>query len=261
MALLGAAAAALVLGQRSLTYVPDTSDPGSVTGLVDGSQDVTLRTEDGLDLSAWLVEPTGADRAVAVLYLPGNGGNRAGRLPAAQAMAAEGFTVLLLDYRGYGANPGRPTADGLLADAEAGVALLREAGFGAARTVYYGESLGTAVAASLIAVEPAAGAVLRSPFPSLAAVADATFRVPVGRLLTDSYPAAEHLSRSDVPVRVLYGEADTTVPPHLSRELADSVGNLQDVVAVPGAGHNDAVWWGPLVAEQVALLVEQAGAD
>ncbi len=73
-------------------------------------------------------------------------------------------------------------------------------------------------------------------------------------ILRDRFPSAEHLAGSDVPVRVLYGTADDVVPSRLSAELAARVGNLQGEVAVPGAGHNDAIWFGPRLADEVVEL-------
>ena len=257
--LVGGLVGAAWLGQRSLVFFPDRSDPGPLAAAapgVDGA-DVRLRTADGLELGAWRLDPTGPDRRTAVLYLPGNGGHRGGRLDVGRALAAEGFTVLLVDYRGYGANPGSPSEDGLVADARAGVAYLRSVGFGPERTLYVGESIGTGVAARLTAVEPPAGVVLRSPFTSLVDVGAAHYpRAVVGLVLRDRFESARHLADSPVPVVVLAGDGDDIVPPASSAALAAAVGNLHREVVLPGVGHNDAVWFGPFLAEQVATLAD-----
>src|SRR5690625_4066138 len=100
--------------QRSLVFLPDKTDPGSALARFDYGQDVTLSTADGLELNAWLISPEATvDREIGLLYAPGNGGNRAGRVGIAQLLVDEGFTVLLMDYRGYGGNPGSPSAEGL----------------------------------------------------------------------------------------------------------------------------------------------------
>ncbi|WP_251140957.1 alpha/beta hydrolase [Cellulomonas dongxiuzhuiae] len=243
--------------QRTLVYFPDRTDVGTVAGRVPGARDLVLRTDDGLDLAAWLVPPAGEDREVAVLYLPGNGGNRLGRLDVAREIAARGFTVLLLEYRGYGGNPGRPSEQGLARDARAAAAALRDEGFDPARTLYVGESIGTGVASRLATTDPPAGLLLRSPFTSLVDVGRAHYPLlPVGLILRDRFPSAEHLGGSEVPVRVLHGSDDDVVPSRLSAELAARVGNLQGEVVVPGAGHNDAIWFGPRLADEVVELAE-----
>ncbi len=251
-----------VVSQRALIYRPDRTPVGTVRDRVDGGRDVVLHTEDGLDLDAWWVPPTAADRQMAVLYCPGNGGSRLGRLPVAIAIAAEGFSVLLVDYRGYGGNPGAPSEDGFARDARAAVEVLRDEGFDAAHTLYVGESIGTGVVARLVTTDPPAGVLLRSPFTSLADVV--TQRVPflpVDLLLRDRFTSAEYLAASDVPVRVLYGDADEVIAPHLSTELAARVPTLNGLVVVPGAAHNDEVWFGPSLAKQVAALADAVGAD
>ena len=243
--------------QRALIYFPDRADAGTVADRVPGARDLVLRTDDGLELAAWLVPPAGEDREVAVLYLPGNGGNRLSRLGVAQQIAARGFTVLLLEYRGYGGNPGRPSEQGLASDARAAAAALRDEGFEPTRTLYVAESIGTGVAARLATTDPPAGLLLRSPFTSLVDVGRAQYPfLPVGLILRDRFPSAEHLAGSDVPVRVLYGTADDVVPSRLSAELAARVGNLQGEVVVPGAGHNDAIWFGPRLADEVVALAQ-----
>lgn len=242
---------------RAFIYFPDTSRVGSVRQWLPDGQDVILTTEDGLDLEAWLIPPTGRDREVAVLFCPGNGGSRDGRLPLFAALADRGFTVLAIDYRGYGGNPGSPTEEGLAADARAGAAYLRLAGFAPQRTVYLGESLGTGVVARLVSTDPPAGVVLRSPFTSLAEVAGHHAGwLPVGLVLPDRFPVVEHLRDSRVPVTVIHGDADEVVPSRYSARVAASVGRLHEQLCLPGVGHNDAVMFGPVVADAVVRLAE-----
>lgn len=244
--------------QRQLIYYPDTSPAGSAAAALPGAEDVVLTTEDGLELDAWLVPPATADRGVAVLVAPGNAGNRAGRAPLASALAAQGFTVLLLDYRGYGGNPGSPSEQGLAMDARAAATFLSLRGFAPGCTIYYGESLGTGVVARLTTTHPPAGVVLRSPYPRFAAVAKVHYPwLPVELILVDRFPALDDLSASNVPVVVLAGSADDIIPSRLSEELAEGVGSLHAKVIVANAGHNDPIWHGPFVAERVATFADE----
>lgn len=245
-------------GQRGLIYFPDRSDPGSAVSQFARAEDVSFTTQDGLTLSAWLVEPE-QPREVAVLYLPGNGGNRLLRAGVAQALADEGFTVLLVDYRGYGGNPGRPSEEGLALDALAAASWLRGNGFPADRTIYLGESIGTGVAARLAASDPPAGLVLRSPYTSLPAVAEAQFGgLPIGRLVRDRFDTLSQLPGIDCPVSVLAGADDTVIPASQSEAVARQVRSLHEHVELAGVGHNDAVWFGPYLAERVGDLARAA---
>jgi fermentation-respiration switch protein FrsA (DUF1100 family) len=249
----GLLAALVWFGQRRLIYFPG----GAPAAPVGPERDVTVLTSDGLRLTARLVPATGADLAMAVLVAPGNAGNRADRTALARAVAASGLTVLLLEYRGYGGNPGRPSESGLAHDVRAGLAYLTDAGYRPDRIVYFGESLGAAVVGELAAERPPAGLVLRSPFVDLASVAAQHYPfLPARLLLRDRYPLAEHITRITVPTTVIYGTADSIVAPDQSRTVAGRAAGPVEVVVVDGAEHNDPeLATGPAVVDAVIQLV------
>lgn len=216
-----------------------------------------MSTDDGLELTAWLIPPTGEDRRVGVLYAPGNGGNRAGRVPAFAALAHLGLTVLALDYRGYAGNPGDPSEDGLAADARAAAAGLRDAGLVPERTVYLGESLGTGVVVRLATTDPPAGLALRSPYTSVADLSRVhPGFLPPDRRGLDDFPLLDHLAQVDVPVTVIHGTYDDIVPSAMSVRVAHSAPRLHEELRLEGVGHNDAVMFGPVIAQAVVRLVE-----
>ncbi|GAA4412856.1 alpha/beta hydrolase [Fodinibacter luteus] len=247
--------------QRQLVYFPDRTRVPPAGEVVAGARDVTLRTADGLELGAWFVPATGpVDTGMAVLLAPGNGGNRAGRAGFAEELGRRGLAVLLMDYRGYGGNPGRPSEDGLAADADAAARALVELGYPPHRTILFGESLGTGVVAALQARHPPAGVVLRSPFTDLADVGSHHYPwMPVRALLRDRFPVVAHLATSEVPVTVVYGDRDSVVPTALSARVADEAPSLVERVVVGGADHNDDVMFGAPVADAVARLAHRVG--
>ena len=242
--------------QRQLIYFPDPTPVPPAGEVIAGARDVTLHTEDGLELGAWFVPADPArDRRTAVLFAPGNGGNRLGRADFAVELSGRGFAVLLMDYRGYGGNPGSPNEEGLALDGLAAANALEELGYPPERTIYFGESLGTGVVAALQVQRPAAAMVLRSPFTELADVGAHHYPfLPVRFLLRDRFPVLEHLERSEVPVTVIYGDRDTVVPSRLSAQVADRAPSLAEELVLPGADHNDAVMFGPKVADAVVRL-------
>ena len=247
--------------QRQLIYLPDPTPVPAAADVVPGARDVTLRTADGLELGAWFVPAAEAvDTGMAVLLAPGNAGNRAGRAGLAQELSRRGLAVLLIDYRGYGGNPGSPSEDGLAADADAAADALTGLGYPPDRTIHLGESLGSGVVAALQARRPPAGVVLRSPFTELADVGAHHYPwLPVRVLLRDRYAVEERLATSDVPVTVVYGDRDTVVPSALSARVADRAGVLHERVVLAGADHNDAVMVGPAVAAAVERLARAVG--
>ena len=259
--LAGTVVAMLWALQRQLIYFPDPTPVAPAGAVIAGARDVTLHTADGLELGAWFVPATDAeDTGMVVLVAPGNGGNRAGRVGLAEALSRRGLAVLLMDYRGYGGNPGQPSEDGLAADADAAVAVLKELGYPAQRTLYFGESLGSGVVAALQTRHPPAGIVLRSPFTELADVGAHHYPwLPVRALLRDRFPVVEHLADSEVPVTVIYGDRDSVVPSALSARVADSASSLAERVVLTNADHNDPAMFGGQVASAVARLARLLG--
>lgn len=258
MALVTASVTAILWAmQRQLIYFPDEDVVPPAGEVLDGARDVTLHTEDGLRLGAWFVPAHGrsSSTTMAVLVAPGNGGNRLGRAGLADELSQRGLAVLLMDYRGYGGNPGSPSERGLVADALAATDALQRLGYPPGRTIYLGESLGAGVVAALQARRPPAGMVLRSPFTELAEVGAHHYPfLPVRALLRDRFPVVEHVSSSEVPVSVVYAARDSVVPSALSARVADSAKSLVERIVIPGADHNDPVMFGPQVADAVARL-------
>jgi uncharacterized protein len=197
-----------------------------------------------------------------VLVCNGNGGNRALRAPLATALSRAGLSVLLFDYRGYGGNPGRPSEDGLAADARAAQAwLAARPEVDPDRIAYFGESLGAAVALRLAVERPPAALILRSPFTSLTDVGRLHYPwLPVKWLLSDRYGSAARVAQLSVPLLVIAGERDQIVPSALSRRLYDAASAPKRFVLVPGADHNDAALLdGPqTVGETLRFLTQTA---
>ena len=246
----------LVFSQRSFYYGTSSKSPGMAIYHLERAFDVQLTTSDGLSLGAWHVEPTDPNDW-AVLYLPGNGGTRFNRDSVGQALADEGFAVLLLDYRGFAGNPGNPTEAGLNRDAKAGVQHLNDSGYPNERIIYVGESIGAGVATQLAAQNPPAAMLLRSPFTRLADAAEYQTRLPIGLFIWDTFDSLGKAPTIESPVLVLAGSEDTIVPASQSRELSAAFPNLVDYLEVPSIGHNDEIWFGRFLAEKASSLLPE----
>ena len=227
--------------QRSLMYFPMGEVPGTdAVGLSD-LEPVTFETSDGLTLNAWFAAVPGSSPRPTVLVFSGNAGNRAYRAPLAAALQRHGIQVLLVDYRGYGGNPGTPTQRGLAADSRAARAyVLSRTDVDASRVVYFGESLGTAVAVDLAVDHPPAALVLRSPFTSMGDVGQYHYPfLPVRLLLRDRFAAIDQIPRVRVPLLVIAGANDRIVPLALSRRVYEAANLPKTLVVIPNADHND----------------------
>ena len=150
-----------------------------------------------------------------------------------------GLSVLLCEYPGYGARPGKPTEKNLFATADAALQQARKERTG--RIFLAGESLGSGVACRLAANHPdlVAGVLLITPFTSLTDVARAHYPVlPVGLFLLDRYNNVAALRDYRGPVAVLLAEKDEMVPARLGRRLYDAYAGPKRLWTQPGRTHN-----------------------
>ncbi|ULE34163.1 alpha/beta hydrolase [Mycobacterium sp. IDR2000157661] len=247
--------------QRRLVYFPSSDPLPSAAEVLPNGRDVALQTTDGLSLTAWYFPVGGGDDGGrAVLVLPGNGGDRSMRVPLASALNRMGMSVLLVDYRGFGGNPGRPSEQGLAADARAAQEWLA-AQAGVDEVVYFGESLGAAVAVELATEHPPSALVLRSPFTSLGDAGAVHYPwLPVRWLLMDRYPSLERIAAVRVPVLVVAGDRDDIVPASMSRRLFEAANEPKRWLLVPGAGHNDLeLLAGPRMLDEIGRFLSEHG--
>lgn len=242
--------ALLWLFQRRLIYLPIDRDVPPARVILPAAEEVRFRTADGLSLNGWHLPPANGGRGLlpgdseawgGVIIFNGNAGHRGYRAPLGEALARAGLGVLLFDYRGYGENAGSPSETGLRLDADAAWSFMTgDRGYSQDRLVYFGESLGAAVAVDLAARRAPGAVVLRSPFSSLADVGRRHYPLlPVRLLLRDRFASIERIASIAAPLLVVTGERDTIVPPSSSRALFDAAAEPKRWVEIPGADHND----------------------
>ncbi|HEY3060094.1 MAG TPA: alpha/beta hydrolase [Chloroflexota bacterium] len=239
----GAVAVTLALAwllQRRMIYFPLPQDVPSAATALARAEDVTFDTGDGLRLSGWFAA-SGTGSGATVMVFNGNAGDRSFRAPLAEALIQASQSVMLFDYRGYGGNPGSPSERGLVSDARAAHRyVVSRNDVDPRRLVYFGESLGAAVAVALASDEPPAALILRSPFTSLADMGRVHYPfLPAGLFLRDRFPVLDQVSGVRCPVLVIAGDRDSIVPAEQSRRVYEAAGGSKRFVVIPGADHND----------------------
>lgn len=235
-----AAALALVAGcgsavERSLIYYPARRLEATPRALGLAFEDVRLAAEDGVALHGWFVP---GRRRVALLWCHGNAGNISHRLENLSLLHHRlGMSVLLFDYRGYGESAGVPSEEGTYRDARAFRAWLARRS-PQSPVVYFGRSLGAAVATRLAAEAPPAALVLETPFVSVPAMANAT--IPgAGLLFRTRYDTRGRIRGVRAPVLILHGDADEVVPLRQGRAVFDAAAGPKAFFVIRGARHND----------------------
>ena len=227
--------------QRRMIYYPfGAVPPPSAVGL-ERAETVTFQTEDGLTLNGWFAAAAAPATGDTVIVFNGNAGNRSFRADLARGLMAAGAAVLIFDYRGYGGNPGSPSEAGLARDARAARRFLESrADVDPRRIIYFGESLGAAVAIGLALEQPPRLLILRSPFTSLADAGRYHFPyLPVGLLLRDRYPSLDRIGSVGCPMLVIAGTRDSIIPAEQSRRLFEAAREPKRLVILEGADHND----------------------
>lgn len=228
------------------------------------ASEVRLRAEDGVWIHAFDVPSLTSDQPAdrAILFLHGNAGNASHRLPNVAQLAALGVRVLLIDYRGYGLSEGRATIDGVLLDAQAGLAHLVDSGLPEERIVLFGRSLGGAVAVQLARKRPLGGVILESTFSSMRDVARSAFGPFLGPLA--GWLAGEHLDSVAAirelrcPLLAFHGDADRIVPYHLGVTLFEAAPEPKQFEKIAGAGHNDTtIIGGTAYFEKIAAFLDE----
>lgn len=225
--------------ERFFIYFPDRELEANPTARGLEFEDVFFRSDDGVRLHGWFVS---GSRNVTWLWFHGNAGNISHRLENMRLLRDElGVSVFLFDYRGYGRSEGTPSEEGTYRDAEAALAYLRDQdGVHRDRVVYFGRSLGAAVAVHLATRHPPYALILESPFPSIPYMARRAYPfLPVWPLLRTRYDSQEKMAHVKAPLLVLHGDADDTVPLEGARMLFDAANQPKEFQVIPGAGHND----------------------
>lgn len=245
-------------GQRGFIYFPMSDVPPPEAAGLPQAELVMFQTQDGLTLDGWFVPALAPPTGHTVIVFNGNAGHRGHRADLAAQLAARGLAVLLFDYRGFGGNPGLPSEEGLARDARAALAYVGgRPDVDLTRIVFFGESLGAAVAIRLALEYPPAALILRSPFSSLTEMGERHYPfLPVRWLLRDRYPSIDRIARITSPLLVVAGDADRVVPASDSRALYDAAPDPKRWVLIPGADHNDeALAAGPPLVRAVVGLV------
>ena len=212
-------------------------------------EDVYFTTGDGYALNGWFIpapmEGSASDLGnadITLLWFHGNAGNMGHRVDdLALFHHLLGVSIFIFDYRGYGNSQGKPSERGVYRDSRAALAhLVGREDVDPGRIVYYGRSLGAAVAVELALRHPPDGIVLYSPFTSLADMGAALYTFsPVRLLAGNRLDSLARIGQYQGPLLVIHGEADEIIPIEQGRALYDAAPGPKTFYQLPGAHHND----------------------
>jgi uncharacterized protein len=245
---------AMFVAQRSLIYPAAPVTPRIADLGLPALRAVTTEPEPGLRLTHWYHPPAGPTEPL-VVFFHGNGSDLANSVVKMLPFIEAGFGLLATGYRGYSGNPGSPSEPGLSADARSVHDWLAAEGYGRERLVYYGESLGTAVAVKLASEHPPSALVLEAPPSSIADVAAAHYwYLPVRLLIRDPWDSLSRIARVGAPVLFLHGERDPVVPARFGRKLFAAAAEPKQAIWHAEALHTNILTYPDVVEEVFAFI-------
>ena len=240
---------ALIWGQNRLILKPSLTINTTPNELGMSYEDVWLpvTTPEGNieKVHGWWINPNTYPEKV-LLYLHGIGGNVSYNLSTVQTYYDQGYSILIIDYRGYGLSKGQfPREAEIYRDAQvAWDYLTQERQIKPQNIFIYGHSLGGAVAINLAVSQPdAAGVIVENTFTSMMDMVDHSGCIyqlfPSKLLLHQRFDSLGKLSSLQVPLLLIHGTSDRTVPHTMSETLFQSANVPKKLLLVEDADHNN----------------------
>jgi fermentation-respiration switch protein FrsA (DUF1100 family) len=220
--------------QRYFIYFPLYENPNRKDFHAEDMQIIKIPVNHEITLTSWY-KPS-LNKKPTILYLHGNAGHVGYRMYLARELINAGFGVLLLEYRGFAKNPGKPSEMGFYEDARAAMTFLEKNAVDPNNIVLYGESLGTGVASKMATEFPVCALVLQSPYTSLKDLARFHYwwlPLPV----IDKYDSFSRMQDIHIPVLMLHGKLDTVVPYSQGLALFRHANQPKKWVDYPDKGH------------------------
>ncbi|MFO7765088.1 MAG: alpha/beta hydrolase [Pelovirga sp.] len=203
--------------------------------------EVNFTAADDTRLHGWFVP--GQPGAPVVLFFHGNAGNISHRVHNLQRLHHNlGVSVFIIDYRGYGNSTGKASEEGLYADARGALDWLHDNGWSNENIIYFGRSIGAAVATQLALEKKPTGLVLESPFTSVAAMGrrhNPILYFLFGWLLQSHFDTLAKIDQLNTPLLLLHGTRDTIAPSNMAEHLYARAKQPKTLHLIEGAGHND----------------------
>jgi len=130
------------------------------------------------------------------------------------------LNVLIISWRGFSGNSGKPNEINLYEDAKKAVKWLNDKGVANENIILYGESLGTGVAVEIGQTNEFNSIILESPYTSMEKAAKIYYPyLPVKLLLKDKYNSEKKINNIITPILIMHGKRDNIVPFYMGKRL------------------------------------------
>ena len=210
--------------QRHLLYNP--SENNYLNDKINFSyKEIFIETDENIKLKSWFIEKD-LKKFKTILLFHGNAGNLFNRVYKLNELNKLDLNILIISWRGFSGNEGKPTEKILYHDAEKAVKWLNNRGLDNKDIILYGESLGTGVATELASKNNFGGIILESPFTSMVDTAKIYYPyLPVNLLLKDRFDSKSKIKDIKTPILIMHGKMDNIVPQKMGLELFEKANN------------------------------------
>ena len=214
----------LYIFQRNLLYHPAENNY-SGDKLTVNIEKVKITTDDNINLLAWYHRKD-IKNYKTILYLHGNAGSLENRIHKINHFNDMNINFLIIAWRGFSGNNGKPTEQGLYEDGKSAINWLAKKGVNEKNLILYGESLGTGVATHLAQNKNYAGIILETPFTSMVDAAKNFYPyIPINLLLKDKFENFKKVKNINIPILVMHGEIDQIVPFSMGKKIYEIANN------------------------------------
>jgi len=180
---------------------------------------VKITTIDNINLTAWFYNKD-IKKFKTILFFHGNAGTLENRTYKLNHFKNLNVNFLIIAWRGFSGNKGKPHELGLYRDAESAIKWLKSKGVIEKNIILYGESLGTGVAVEIAQNKNYAGVILESPFTSMVNMGKKYYPFfPVSLLLKDKFESYKKIKNIFVPVLIIHGKVDKIVPYNMGKKM------------------------------------------
>ncbi|MFB2923478.1 alpha/beta hydrolase [Aerosakkonema funiforme] len=195
-------------------------------------------------IHGWWI-PASNPQAPIILYFHHNAINIGANVSQAEDFHKLGYSVLLIDYRGFGQSEGNfPTESQVYQDAEAAWNyLINTRKISPKQIIIYGHSLGAAIAIDIAVKHPeAAGLIVQNSFTNLR---DMTKRfglfwiLPIDLLLRQRFDSLKKISFLKIPVLFIHGVRDPQIPAKMSQTLFAATPAPKRLLLIAEGGHDN----------------------
>ena len=204
--------------QRNLLYNPSENNYLN-DKITFNYEEIFIETDKKIKLKSWFIKKD-LNKFKTILIFHGNAGNLFNRVYKLNELNKLDVNILLISWRGFSGNKGKPTEKNLYHDAEEAIKWLNNQGVISKNIILYGESLGTGVATELGASNAFGGIILESPFTSITNAAKIYYPyLPVNIILKDRYDSIGKIKNITIPILIMHGKKDNIVPQKMGLEL------------------------------------------